>query len=86
MVKWVTLRGIYARARYQARGWHVRIVLGAVNYEAHWAFGEFVDNVFQSSIERQRDIEKFEDGYSLKIEIDVGPDAITVRDNAGGIA
>lgn len=70
-------------------GVNVLSVLPHLNYKAWFALAEFVDNAIQSSIDRQRELRaaKGKD-YKLRVDIDFDPaeSAITVTDNAAGIA
>jgi hypothetical protein len=70
-------------------GVNVLSVLPHLNYKAWFALAEFVDNAIQSSINSQRQLKATGgDNYRLRVDIDFDPadGAITITDNAAGIA
>ncbi len=71
-------------------GVSVLSVLRHLNYKPWFALAEFVDNAFQSFVQRRRKLEAIH-GNDFKVEVEItivssNPGRISIKDNAGGIA
>lgn len=60
-------------------------VIRHLSYKAQYAFAEYIDNSISSFEENKSVLLKLDPQYKLRIEIEVGPDEIRIKDNAGGI-
>jgi hypothetical protein len=60
-------------------------VIRHLNYKAQYAFAEYIDNSISSFEENKDELLKLDPRYKLRIDIEVGPEEIRIKDNAGGI-
>ncbi len=60
-------------------------VIRHLNYKAQYAFAEYIDNSISSFEENKAALMELDPQYRLRVEIEVGPDEIRIKDNAGGI-
>ena len=60
-------------------------VIRHLNYKAQYAFAEYIDNSISSYEENQAALHKLDKEFRLRIEIEIGPKEIRIKDNAGGI-
>lgn len=60
-------------------------VIRHLNYKAQYAFAEYIDNSISSFEENKDALLALDSNYKLRIDIEVGPNEIRIKDNAGGI-
>ena len=60
-------------------------VIRHLNYKAQYAFAEYIDNSISSFEENKEALLELDSSYKLRIDIEVGPEEIRIKDNAGGI-
>ena len=60
-------------------------VIRHLNYKTHYAFAEYIDNSISSFEENKDALVKIDPRYKLRIDIEIGPEEIRIKDNAGGI-
>lgn len=60
-------------------------VIRHLNYKAQYAFAEYIDNSISSFEENKEALLELDPNYKLRIDIEVGPEEIRIKDNAGGI-
>ena len=60
-------------------------VIQHLSYKPQYALAEYIDNSISSWENNKSALEKLHKNYKLQIDIEVGDDVITVRDNAAGI-
>jgi hypothetical protein len=60
-------------------------VIRHLNYKAQYAFAEYIDNSISSYEENKETLLELDPNYKLRIDIEVGPEEIRIKDNAGGI-
>lgn len=60
-------------------------VIRHLNYKAQYAFAEYIDNSISSYEENLSALHKLDKEFRLRIEIEIGPKEIRIKDNAGGI-
>ena len=60
-------------------------VIRNLNYKAQYAFAEYIDNSISSFEENKEALLELDSSYKLRIDIEVGPEEIRIKDNAGGI-
>jgi hypothetical protein len=60
-------------------------VIQHLSYKPQYALAEYIDNSISSWESNKSALEKLHKNYKLQIDIEVGDDIITVRDNAAGI-
>jgi len=60
-------------------------VIRHLNYKAQYAFAEYIDNSISSFEENKESLLELDSSYKLRIDIEVGPEEIRIKDNAGGI-
>ena len=60
-------------------------VIRHLNYKAQYAFAEYIDNSISSFEENKESLLKLDPRFKLRIDIEVGPEEIRIKDNAGGI-
>lgn len=60
-------------------------VIRHLNYKPQYAFAEYIDNSISSFEENKEALLELDSDYKLRIDIEVGPEEIRIKDNAGGI-
>ena len=61
-------------------------VIRHLSYKPQYALAEYIDNSISSWENNKKELKRLDPNYKLIIEIEVGHDRISVRDNAAGIS